>query len=384
MKEKNTDNALYAPSLYSRVWKIWLYNTIWTAIFFGLFWGLYGLDALAFELDYFMMWGLAKPRLQIVPVGLSFWFMFRHFFKLLNLIKFTYLTSKHDDDIILYGGCKRMYEGTEGVGKTLNTAYEALFLATAKDRAMRLAYYLKCPYSSMLKDDTDFKVLKESFEYFERDKEHIPHLMANFDIIFEGKKQYPFSMEYLDKTKRLAQGFACGLTELALWLPNSWSRIPADEKKDVHNLKVKNELLSLSRQYFDLSIVADEQRTGEVFLGFRSVVSSNRQLTQRRKVLTPVFLEKLQGLLERRVLKKKTKTTSRLSKLYTKLSNLIQDIGFYVFYYRDKESIKDIVNSEENTFVISCDIPFEFDTTGQRKKYTLYDKSPDFTVTKDK
>ena len=277
-----------------------------------------------------------------------------------------------------------MYEGTEGVGKTLNTAYETLFLATAKDRAMRLAYYLKCPYSSMLKDDTDFKVLKESFQYFERDKEHIPHLMANFDIIFEGKKQYPFSMEYLDKTKRLAQGFACGLTELALWLPNSWSRIPADEKKDVHNLKVKNELLSLSRQYFDLSIVADEQRTGEVFLGFRSVVSSNRQLTQRRKVLTPVFLEKLQGLLERRVLKKKTKTTSRLSKLYTKLSNLIQDIGFYVFYYSDKESIKDIVNSEENTFVISCDIPFEFDTTGQRKNYTLYDKSPDFTVIKDK
>ena len=90
MKEKNTDNALYAPSLYSRVWKIWLYNTIWTAVFFGLFWGLYGLDALAFELDYFMMWGFAKPRLQIVPVGLSFWFMFRQFFKVLNLIKFTY------------------------------------------------------------------------------------------------------------------------------------------------------------------------------------------------------------------------------------------------------------------------------------------------------
>ena len=196
MKEKNTDNALYAPSLYSRVWKIWLYNIIWTAVFFGLFWGCFGLDALAFELDYFMIWGFTKPRLQIVPVGLSFWFMFRQFFKVLNLIKFTYLTSKHDDDIILYGGCKRMYEGTEGVGKTLNTAYETLFLATAKDRAMRLAYYLKCPYSSMLKDDIDFKVLKESFEYFERDKEHIPHLMQPYPDFFPHLIRWKHSLNF--------------------------------------------------------------------------------------------------------------------------------------------------------------------------------------------
>lgn len=377
MPDEKKDNRLYAPTLFRRVWKIWVYNIVWTAILFGLFFGFFSLDTLAYELDYFTLWGFKSFRWQIIPVCVLFWFVFRQFFKDLNLIKFTYLTSKHDDEVVLYGGCKRMYEGTEGVGKTLNTAYETLFVACAKDRAMRLAYYLKCPYSSMLKDDVDFKVLKDSFDYFERNNTYIPHLMANFEIIYEGKKNYPFSMDYLDKIKRLASGFSCGLTELALHLPNSWSRIPADEKKDVHKLKVKNEVLSLSRQYFDLTIIADEQRTGEVFLGFRSVTSSNRCLTERRKVLTPVFLEKIQARLEERILNKKESTSKRLSKIYTRLSLLIQDLGFYVFTYTDKESIKDVVKNEDKTFVISCDIPFEFDSTGQRKNYTLYEKSPE-------
>ena len=375
--KKAKDNTLLKPSLLRRVWKIWLYNIFWTGVFFGIFWGFFNLDSLAFELDYFLMWGFQKIRYQLILICLSFWFMFRQFFKVLNLIKFTYLTGKHDEEVVKYGGCKRMYEGDEGVGKTLNTANELLYLACAKDRAMRLSYYLKCPYSTMLASDPDFKVLKESFEYFERDKTHIPHLMASFEIIYQGKKNYPFSMEYLDKTKRLAEGFACGITELALHLPNSWSRIPADEKKDVHNLKVKNEVLSLSRQYFDLTIVADEQRTGEVFLGFRSVVSSNRRLTERKKVLRPHFLERIQSRLESRILKKKTKTSKFLSSFYTKLSLLIEDLGFYVFTYTDKEAIKDVVKEEDKMFVISCDIPFVFDTRGQRVNYTLYGRSPE-------
>ena len=50
---REKENKLKKPSLFRRVWKIWLYNIILTAIFFGLFWGYYDLDTLAFELDFF-------------------------------------------------------------------------------------------------------------------------------------------------------------------------------------------------------------------------------------------------------------------------------------------------------------------------------------------
>ena len=377
MRKKEKENSLKKPSLLRRVWKVWLYNAFWSIVFFGLFFGLFSIDVLAFELDYFMMYGMAKLRYNLIFVCLSFWFMFRQFFKIMNLIKFTYLTAQHDKEIIEKGGAKRLYDGEEGVGKTINTAFDTLMIGASKDRAMRLEYYLKHPYSSMLKNDVDFKVLKESFEYFQDHKDRIPHVMADFDIIYNKQKNYPFSMEYIDQVKRIAHGFSCGLTELAIHLPNSWSRIPADEKKDVHKCRIKNESLSLSRQWYDLTITADEQRCGEVFLGFRSVVSRAMSITARKKVLKPCFLDRYLKRLENRVLRRKKKTSRLLSWWYCKLRDISQDIGFYFFTYNLIDAQTGAVLESDLSFVTSCDIPFWFDTTGQRHNYKLYRQSPE-------
>lgn len=378
-KEKTKDNSLSKPTLFRRVWKVWLYNIIFTALFFWLFLGNYTIDDVAFELDYYFMYGFSDLRWQLFTVIIAFWFFFRQIFKLLNLVKFTVLTARHDNEVVEHGGHKRMYEGEEGLGKTINTANDTLLIACENDRSLRLAYYLKYPYSAALQNDPDFKILRESFEYFEKNGHYLPHVMANFKIIYEGRKNYPFSMEYLDQTKRLAEGFACGLTELGNILPNSWSRIPADEEKDKknNNLRTKNETLSLSRQFFDLTIIADEQRTGEVFLGFRSVVSNNKRITARKKVLKPYFLMRIHSWLENRVLSRKTRTTRFLSAFYTKLGLLIEDIGFYVFTYEVREAREGKVEEKDLSFVISCDVPFEFDTRGERFKYKLYSNSPE-------
>ena len=377
-KKKDKPYELYAPTLGRRVWKVWLYNIFWSVILFVIWGKFFNLDSVAYELDSYFFLGVEtflRPQFYLT-VLLSF-FALRQVFKDINLIKFTYLTAKHDEDVVKVGGSKRLYEGVEGVGKTLNTANEILFIACAKERAMRLRYYLAHPFAEELSNDIDFKALKESFEYFERNNTNIPHLMSNFKLIYQGRQNYPFSMEYLDQTKRLAESFACGLTELGEVLPNSWSRIPKKAEDDDFNMRVKSESLSLSRQYWDLTMVGDEQRTGEVVLAFRSVTSSNRLLTDRRKVLHPKFLEFLQKRVENRVLKKREKTSKFLSKLYRKLGNLIQDIGFYIFTYKDKEAIKDNVKEEDLKFVISCDVPFEFDTRGKRHEYRLYGASPD-------
>ena len=66
--------------------------------------------------------------------------------------------------------------------------------------------------------------------------------------------------------------------------------------------------------------------------------------------------------------------------MYTKLEDLIEDIGFYVFTYSDKEAIQDNVKKEGNIAVFSCDIPFDYDTRSERVKYRLYGSRPDAVV----
>ncbi len=373
------DTRLYKPSVFSRIWKITLYNVIWSVIFFWAFWGNFTLDMLAAELDNLLMYGFTKIRLNTIYMLLSFWFMFRQFFKDINLIIYVFRMIAHDNDISEKAGCKRMYEGTEGTGKTLNTAFDTLYVACDKDRAMRLLYYSNYPFRDEKENDVDYKVLEESFNFYEdKAEEYLPHLMSNFPIGYAGRKNYEFTMDYFDQVKRPAEGMALALTELAVMLPNSQSKIPNDPEKDIHKMIEKSETLSLSRQWFDLTVVADEQRTGEVVLAFRSVVSSNYLLRERKKVLEAKFLKVVLSLLENRILKRKKQTSKFLAKFYTKLKTLVRDIGFYKFIYDEKESIQDNTREKDLSFVLSCDIPFEFDTRGERKNYVLYKDKPYF------
>lgn len=381
MKKKSTE--LLYPSLLRRCYKIWVYDLFWLGLFSFIFLHFYTIDRVCYELDYFLMYGVEltphglKKLVDLILPCLSFWYFFRSIMKSINLIRFTILTSKHDKEIVDEGGFKRLYDGPEGNGKTLNTANDLVFLACKKDRDMRLRYFLKCPFADELKEDKDFAALKRSYEFYEKNADMFaPHLMANFKIIVQGRKNYPFSMEYIDQTRRLAESMAIGLTELANVFPNSLSRIPKDPKKDEFNILTKNESFSLSRQYWDAHIVGDEQRSGEVALGFRSTLSQLRTLTARRKVLEPKFLIWIEERLEERIRRKKEKTSKCLSRFYTKLNLLIEDLGFYVFSYELKDGITSATKETDKTFVISCDIPYEYDTRGKRYDYKLFDKVP--------
>ena len=381
-RKKRKHYVLKKPSLLRRVWKVWLYNIILTAFFFWWFWGNYTIDDLCFELDYFLMNdGIFGLRKELVIIGASFWFMLRQFFKDLNLIKYTYLARVNDREVIEKGGSKQCYEGIEGQGKTLSMANDVLLIASDQQDKLDLKYYLMCPYSEQLKDDADFKAIKDAYDFYDAHPDRIPHLMTNFKFEYDKRKAYEFDIAYFNMEKRIAEGFALGLTEIANILPNAWSKVPADEEKDVNKLRIKNEFFSLSRQYAMLRMIVDEHRTGEIYLGFRAVISSNKRLEERYKVLTPHFLEYVLKKVRKRIKKKAERTSKRLSRLHNVLYCLIEDIGFYVFFYDDKEAIKDNVKTVRLRKVISCDIPFTFDTRGERVKYRLYGKKPDEVVT---
>ena len=375
-RKKNEYYRLAPPSLFRRVWKIWGYNIICSAVIFGLFFGLFSIEQVAWEIDYFLKWTFFDLRPEFIASMVLGWLSLRQFFKVVNLIIFTKKTSEHDQEIIDVGGYKRMYEGTEGMGKTLNLANDLLFLAAEKDRKMHLQYYLKYPFRDQLAKDPDYKVLVENFHFYQDNKAYIPHLMANFKFGYDERREYPFNLDYFDEKARMPEGMACGLTELGNVLPNSESRLSKDEKKDKFNMKTKAKILSLTRQYADWHILGDEQRSGEVALQFRSVVSTNRKLESTEKVLSPVFLEYVLSFLEGRIMKKGENNKKWLSKIYWRLEDLIQDIGFYVYTFRYTEAITSKAEKDVETFVISCDVPFDFDTRGERRNYRLYAEKP--------
>lgn len=121
------------------------------------------------------------------------------------------------------------------------------------------------------------------------------------------------------------------LTELADLMPNSWSKMPKDESKDDHKVIKKNETLSKSRQWFDLTVVSDEQRMGEVFIGFRSTSGLGRSLIGRTRCLRPKFLQIIERRLYNLIMWRKEKTSKLLSRLYCFTHKLSDSIGFYEF-----------------------------------------------------
>lgn len=410
-KTKIEANSLIPPNLFQRTFLTLAYNVVASVLFLGLFAALYTIDDVAYYLDYFSMFGLGALSWDFVFCLFLAWFSFRQILKDINFIRYFFLSKRHEEDVSKRGA-KTSYEGPEGTGKTLNTANDTLLIACEKDEKMRLAYYKKvADREKLLFDgDKDFKALEDSFLFYERNKKNIPHFMSNFTIVYNGQKNYPFHMDYLDQKRRLAEGFSLGLTEVGNILPNAWSRIPGDDKKDKHNTKIKSETLSLSRQYFDLTITYDEQRTGEVFLGLRALNSKNISLKSRKNVLEPALLVKLRDKLENRIFKrgelavsllfeiydkdlvnvissdekkikqfkKVIKKLKRLSLMHSFISGIVNKIGFYVFYYDDKESTEaNKVKEADLYFVTPKYFPFKFDTRGLKYDYKLFNKKPE-------
>lgn len=377
LKKKNKQEliTLEKPTIFRRLWKLYLYNIIVSAIVFYAFFGFWTLDDVAFELDYFMFYLFVDLRYQVFIAVLSFWLMFRQIFKLLNLIKYRRIMILSDVAVVVKKSYKRTRDGEEGAGKTLLQTHDSILVACDKNEKMNFEYFLKYPFREELKDDKNFKVLQESFEFYQKNPNKMPNYMANYDVEFDGKKQYDFDMGYLDQTKRPAESFCLSLTEIANLFPNRESRLPKDEKKDTHNMIKKNETFSLSRQWFDMHIFADEQREGEIFLGFRSLSSSSTILSSRT-ILEPKFLLFILTCVGKLIDTLKLSNKKFFSKVYLFLLKITSSIGFLAF--------DELNNSTGNleTKVISRDLFFSFDTRGERENYELYDKEPDFEVPK--
>ena len=376
MSKKKNDELKF-PSIWRRIKPTVIYNISLSAIWFPLFLIFYDLDKVAFELDFFLMYGFTYLRWQLLTTVLCFYFFLRQIFKDLNLIIYAIRAANHDSDVIMFGGHKRVFDGIEGVGKTLNATNDAVILACDKDEKMRFEYYLNKPFAEELANDKHYKALCDSYEYYKAHPDKVPHLMANYKIEYDGKDNYSFDMKYFDQEKRLAEGFTMSLTELADLMPNSWSKMPKDESKDDHKVIKKNETLSKSRQWFDLTVVSDEQRMGEVFIGFRSTSGLGRSLTGRKRILRPKFLRLLEKILYNRIMRRKEGTSKRLSRAYCFLHKISDSIGFYEFEYQDRDVITSKGKTEVQTFVIPCRFLFKYDTRGEREKYSLYSSKPE-------
>ncbi|MBR6502700.1 MAG: hypothetical protein IKT42_04595 [Clostridia bacterium] len=378
-QEIKKDKPLKTPSLWQITKKTWIYNIFWGLLFIGLFFAFWTIDDVAFELDWFLMYGLERPRWQLLVVGFQSYLALRAFFKLCNCVRFSFLAKKHIDEVTDGSGYKKVYEGTEGTGKTFNATNDAFYMSFNASEGLRFRYFLKKPFSAELeaKNDVDWQALKQSYAFYEANKDKIPNLSATYDIEYCGRKSYDFNIAYLDQKKRPPESLVVSMSETANLLPNSQSRLPKDEKKDTKQFIKKNETLGYCRQWFDMRIIADEQRGSEIFLGLRALFSSNIRLTARKKVMRAKFLDWILSRLYAKIMKKGEKNTAFLSKCYINLSKFNEDIGFYQFSFIERDPERGTILSDVNSFIVPCDVPFVYDSRGERSKYPLLANKPE-------
>lgn len=122
-------------------------------------------------------------------------------------------------------------------------------------------------------------------------------------------------------------------------------------------------------------MIGNDQRGGELFLGFRAVLNVTNYLIEQRMLLSPRFLQWLYALLVARIKKRGINTSRRLSAFLFRLDELIKDIGFRRFYYvRTLGADGRMKNGKEVcSYVLPCDVPFTYDDRARRNEYKAKD-----------
>ena len=139
-----------------------------------------------------------------------------------------------------------------------------------------------------------------------------------------------------------------------------------------------NEYASLDRQYTGGYSLSNDQRLGEIYLGFRSVMGLRKRLLRKEEICKPALLIKILNKLKTKVLKQGENCTLKLSEKCKKLETLIKKIGFLKIYYieelgqedlskKEKQELKQIIGI--NNYVLAVDVPFSYK---HRAKFVEY------------
>ena len=98
-------------------------------------------------------------------------------------------------------------------------------------------------------------------------------------------------------------------------------------------------------------------------------------LVEQVSIMPPRFLKWLYAAIIGRLKRKGINTSRKLTDFLFRLDALIKDIGFRRFYYvRTVGAEGRMKNDKEiHSYVLPCDVPFEYDDRARRNEYKAKD-----------
>ncbi|MBQ7373302.1 MAG: hypothetical protein IJW64_01905 [Clostridia bacterium] len=205
------------------------------------------------------------------------------------------------DELLLSGGFSFGLEGAQGVGKT-RTMVHAAFLQ-AENKSDKLLYRYYCDLA--LKKDIEKKATagdywgwkrmqarREAINYFYfNNPDKIPHVYANVDINWHGKKPHVLKAKHFTMEERLYESNVKLLTEADDLLPNTMRKKKNTEADEISANKV-DQFVGLDRQYCDGTLISDTHANSDIFRSVRVCQNHTFYLTRSEFRFTPRFLKR--------------------------------------------------------------------------------------------
>lgn len=288
--------------------------------------------------------------------------------------------GKFHFDIKMSNRCV-MWDGAPGTGKTFTSIYLACYQAVVLWDELVTQYLLHMPFAAKYLYEYKqgknnfwiaYKAIYDSIKFY-NENGYIPCCYSNVKFKLCGKEPIPLTREHFQQRKRFAEYNVKLMDEGAELLPNSM-RTNNGFKDSLHVNDINN-YLSLFRQYDEGHIISNDQRGGELFLGFRAVLNVTNYLIEQRTLLSPRFLHWLYNKIVARIKKRGFNTSRRLSLFLFRLDALIKDIGFRRFYYVRTLGADGRMKNDKgvHSYVLPCDVPFTYDDRARRNEYKAKD-----------
>ena len=345
----------------------------------GLFWGFFGLREVFVSLDVvsaFYLPGLLKAVICFLFFAMAIKSTYTFYGVYVNVKR----VAEKIEDVKAYKYSVG-YDGEQDSGKTFTMTYDGIILSEVKYEDLLFEVYHDMPLVDEFEKKNDefklalYKAKRESLEFYKNHDDKIPCFVSNYDVTYKDKKNFKLKYNHFVMKKRMPENAVACADEFANMFGNE-QRKKANESEDVKNINDANKFASLHRQYLNLTLLSNDQRLGEIFIGFRTTMGKRFHIDDKEERYTPELLLKIRSFFYNRILDKGENNTAKLSKIYDKIDYYVKRIGFLKLYYVNERGVVGNEKKEKDIKVMSLgkDIPFYYKHRGEFMNYPLRDE----------
>ena len=381
----------------------YIYYAVPSVIFTALFFSLYSVKKLCWDLDTFLMTGDLKSLITLLVGGALFFIALSRTIKFYGVFVNARRVKRFNN--FLYG-LKSSFGvfGEQGCGKSLTMTYIMYVLQPAKFFDLCYEVYRKMPVKEYLKEQSRkgglfqwklFKSREQSLNFYIRNLDKfIPCLYAFKEqtITMGGLRSYELKKEHFTKELRLPENNILAGDEFGDRFNNATRHKSkagkSDEQiKEIELIENTFAFASTQRQVTNGMTILADQRKGDISIAFKGTCAKKWFLVSFEERYKPQLLQKLENRLKNKIVRlggllyhpeinarPKRFNADKTFKKYVKaikrdnrLNAAIAKIGFFKIGYYEESGGEEIATLSKDRiyyYSIPCNLPFSFNSRG--------------------